>query len=85
VVGPEVVQQPVDVDEPQVRQGAVLVVHPAPGRQPHLSEVEHVRRHADVGPGRGGHGLGRRGAGDLPDGRGGDGDARGLEQLTAAE
>lgn len=61
VVGAEVVQQAVDVDEAEIGQGAVLIVEPAAAGEPDLTQVERERRHSDVGPDRGR--LRRRGDG----------------------
>ncbi|MDH6229240.1 hypothetical protein M2169_006296 [Streptomyces sp. MJP52] len=49
VVGAEVVQQPVDVDEPQVVQCAVLVVQPPARGQPDPAQLEGAGQDPDVG------------------------------------
>jgi hypothetical protein len=87
VIGPEVVEQAVDVDIAQVGQRPALVVQQAAGGQAHLPEIERVRRYADVRP------DGRHDRGDggmVPDERGATrrsdcGGAGGLDQSTAAQ
>ncbi len=77
VVGPEVVEQPVDVDESQVVQGAGLVVQPPSGGEPDLAESERIGRDADVGAssGRGEAGQADRDHAGAP----------GLQQPAAAD
>ncbi len=85
MVGAEVVQQAVDVDEPEVGHGAVLVVEPSAAGERDLTEVERHRRHSDVGPDRG---CLRRGGDGAEDGAasGGHGhSARRLDHGAATE
>jgi hypothetical protein len=84
VVGAEVVEQPVDVDEAQVAEGAVLVVEPAPGGEGDLAEFERVGHDAEIGPRRSQRRVRDAALGDRCGG--GDGrDARGLEQAAATD
>lgn len=85
VGGAEVVQQPVDIDEPQVVLGAVLVVQPPARGEPDLAEFEGVCGDPDVGP-RGGDGrLGGRNAEEGPCGGGGHGGPGQLQETTPAD
>ncbi|CAM5716468.1 hypothetical protein SGLAM104S_05283 [Streptomyces glaucescens] len=60
VIGAEVVQQPVDIDEPQIVLRSVLVVQPPACGEPDLAEFEGVRQDPYVGPcGRNGRLRGR--------------------------